>query len=177
MGRDIEFQNIYIAQFRSPRDVLQVSRLSVQLGLGLSLVDWYKGATSVPFGHLLIDLSPRTDDRVRYCTNSEKKHSNFYILQQLTHSRILDDDPTKSLYCPSIPTLFPQVQNTFFRKLPERFHSVTKRMYSEPAPRKFARFEKSPSVKLSKTNPFTLSGRINMERKTKNSVNEKGCYK
>ena len=118
LGRDIEFQNIYIAQFKSPRDVLQVSRLSVQLGLGLSLVDWYKGATSVPFGHLLIYLSPRTDDRLRYCTNSEKKHSKFYILQQLTHLRILDDDRTKSIYCLSIPTLFPPSANYIFSKTP-----------------------------------------------------------
>ena len=70
LGRDIENQSIHIVLFKSPRDVLQVGRLSVQLGLGLSLVDWYKDATSVPFGHLLFDLSPRTDDRLQYCTNS-----------------------------------------------------------------------------------------------------------
>ena len=49
---------------------MQVTTLSTQLGLGSELVDWYRDATSVPFGHLLIDLSPRTDDRLRYCTNS-----------------------------------------------------------------------------------------------------------
>ena len=65
MGRDIELQNTHIVLFKSPRDVLQVGRLSVQLGLGLSLVGWYKDATSVPFGHLLFDLSPRTNDRLR----------------------------------------------------------------------------------------------------------------
>ena len=72
-GRDIELQNTHIVLFKSPRDVLQVGRLRVQLGLGLSLVDLYKGATSVPLGHLLIDLSPRMDDRLRYCTNGGKK--------------------------------------------------------------------------------------------------------
>ena len=118
--------------------------------VGLSLVDWYKDATSVPFGHLLIDLSPRTDDRLRYSTNSRKKPSKFYIPEQLKHLRILDDDHTKSLYSPSIPTLFPQVQNTISPKLPERIHSVPKRMYSEPAPRKFARFEKEQVIKYRK---------------------------
>ena len=49
---------------------MQVTTLSTQLGRGSELVDWYRGATSVPFGHLLIDLSPRTDDRLRYCTNT-----------------------------------------------------------------------------------------------------------
>ena len=173
LGRDIELQNTHIVLFKSPRDVLQVGRLSVQLGLGLLLVDWYKDATSVPFGHLLIDLSPRTDDRLRYCTNSGKKPSKFYIPEHLQHLRTLDDDHTKSLYSPSIPTLFPQVQNTVSPELPERIHSVPMRMCSEPDPRKFARFEKRASVKISKTNPRTFSGKNNLERKTKNSVNKK----
>ena len=77
LGRDIELQNTHIVLFKSPRDVMQVGRLSVQLGLGTSLIDWYKDATSVPFGHLLIDLSPRTDDRLRYCTNSGKNLQSF----------------------------------------------------------------------------------------------------
>ena len=70
LGRDVELQNTHIVLFKSPRDVMQVTTLSTQLGLGSELVDWYRDATSVPFGHLLIDLSPRTEDRLRYCTNS-----------------------------------------------------------------------------------------------------------
>ena len=77
LGRDIELQSTHFVLTKSPRDVLQVGRLSVQLGLASSLVDWYKDATSVPFGHLLIDLSPRTDDRLRYCTNSGEKTVKF----------------------------------------------------------------------------------------------------
>ena len=42
---------------------MQATTLSAQLGLGSELVDWYRDATSVPFGLLFIDLSPRTDDR------------------------------------------------------------------------------------------------------------------
>ena len=70
LGRDVELQNTHIVLFKSNRDVHHVATLSVQLGLGSALVDCYRVATSVPFGHLLIDLSPRTDDRLRYCTNS-----------------------------------------------------------------------------------------------------------
>ena len=40
-GRDVELQNLHIVLFKSPRDVMQVSRLSAQLGLGSELVDWY----------------------------------------------------------------------------------------------------------------------------------------
>ena len=56
---------------------MQVTTLSTQLGLGSEQVDWYRDATSVRFGHLLIDLSPRTDDRLRYCTNSGSVPSKF----------------------------------------------------------------------------------------------------
>ena len=63
LGRDVELQNTHIVPFKSHRDVMQVTTLSTQLGLGSELVDWYRDATSVPFGDLLIDLPPRTDDR------------------------------------------------------------------------------------------------------------------
>ena len=50
LGRDVELQNTHIVLFKSPRDVMQVTNLSTQLGLGSDLVDWYRDATSVPFG-------------------------------------------------------------------------------------------------------------------------------
>ena len=55
LGRDVELQNTHIVLSKSTRDVHQVATLSVPLGLGSALVDWYRDATSVPFGHLLID--------------------------------------------------------------------------------------------------------------------------
>ena len=70
IGRDVELQKTHIVLFMSSRYVMQVSTLSAQLGLGSELVNWYRDATSVPYGHLLIDLLPRTDDRLRYCTNT-----------------------------------------------------------------------------------------------------------
>ena len=70
LGRDVEVQNTHNSLFKSPRDVMQVTTLSTQLVLVSELVYWYRDATSVPFGHLLIDLSPRTDDRLRYYTIS-----------------------------------------------------------------------------------------------------------
>ena len=91
----------------------------------------------------------------------------------MQHLGCLDNDDTKSLYSPSIPTLFLQVQYTISPKLPQRIHLVPKRMYSEPAPRKFARFEKGASFRISKTNRRTFSGKNNLERETKNSVDKK----
>ena len=88
LGRDVELQNTHIVLFKSPRDAMQVTTLSTQLRLGSELVDWYRDATSAPFGHLLIDLSPRTDDRLRYCTNTGSIPSNFYIPDRLNSQKI-----------------------------------------------------------------------------------------
>ena len=63
---------------------MQVTTLGAQLGLGSELVDSYRDATSVPFGHLLIDLLRRTDDRLRYCTNSGSVPSKFYNPERLS---------------------------------------------------------------------------------------------
>ena len=57
---------------------MQVSTVSEKLGLGSELVDWYRGATSVPYGYLLIELSLRTDDRLRYCTKTGSFSSRFF---------------------------------------------------------------------------------------------------
>ena len=70
LGRDVELQNTHIVFFKSPPDMMLVTTPSTQLGLGSELVDWYRDAKSVPFGYSLIDLSPHTDDRLRYCTNT-----------------------------------------------------------------------------------------------------------
>ena len=48
LGRDVELQNTHIVLVKSPRDVIQVTTLGTQLGLGSELVDWYRDATSVP---------------------------------------------------------------------------------------------------------------------------------
>ena len=55
LGTNVELQNTHIVLFKSPRDVLLINILSQQLGLGYQLKEWYQDATSVPYGHLLID--------------------------------------------------------------------------------------------------------------------------
>ena len=98
---------------------MQVTKLSTQLGLGLGLVDWHRDATSVPFGHLLIDLSSRTDDRLCYCTNTGSIPSKSYIPDRLEQSKSLGDEHTKFLYSPSVPVIFPQMQKSFPSVLPK----------------------------------------------------------
>ena len=122
---------------------MQINTLSIQLGLGSSLVDWYRDATSVPFGHLLVDLSPRTDDRLRYCTNSGKTPSKFYVPESLKHLTTLDDEHTKSLYSPRVPVIFPQVSKSVSSLVSQRVYPISKRMYSKPTQRKLAKRKKT----------------------------------
>ena len=103
---------------------MQVSRLSAQLGLGSELVDWYQDSTSVPYVHLLVDLSPRTDDRLRYCTNTGSLPSKFSIPDWLKQYRTLDDEHTKSLYSPGVPIFSPQLQKSLSSVLPTRVYTV-----------------------------------------------------
>ena len=138
LGRDVELQNTHIVLFKSPRDVMQVTTLSTQLGLGSELVDWYRDATSVPFGHLLIDLSPRTDDRLRYCTNSGSVPSKFYIPERLKHLRTLDDEHNTQ----NLSTL--QVLQSLSRKCKSHF--------LQSCPKEFIRFLCECIVNLLKGN-------------------------
>ena len=110
LRRDVELQNTHIVLFKSPRDVMQLTNLGAQSGLGSELVDWYRDATSVPYGQILIDLSPRTDDRLRYCTNSGSVPSRCCIFDRLKHLNSLNDEYTKSVYSPGVQIAFPQMQ-------------------------------------------------------------------
>ena len=150
LGRDVELQNTHIVLFKSPRDVMQVTTLSTQLGLSSELNDWYRDATSLPFGHLLIDLSPRTDDRLRYCTNNGSIPSKFYIPERLKQSKVLDDEHIKSLYSTSVPIVFPQMQRSFPSVLPKRVYPVSLRMHNKSAQRRPAKHKKTSRGKISK---------------------------
>ena len=112
IGGDVELQNTHIALFKPPLDMMQVSTLSAQPRLVPELVDWYRDATSVPSGHLLIDLSPRTGDWLRFCTNTGFIPSKFRIPNQLKQSKLLNEEHKQNLYSPNVPKIFPQVQKS-----------------------------------------------------------------
>ena len=169
LGRDVELENAHIVLFKSPRDVMQVATLSTQLGPGSELVDWYRDATSVPFGHLLIGLLPRTDDRLRYCTNTGSIPSNFYIPDRLKQSKFLDDEHTKSLYSPSVTIIFPHMQKSCLSVLPKRVCPVSLRMYNKSAQRKPAKHKKTSRDKISKRGSTIVSETYNLEAEKRHS--------
>ena len=149
---------------------MQVTTLSTQLGLESELVDWYGDATSVPFGHLLIDLLPRTNDRLRYCTNSGSVPPKFYLPERLKHLRTLDDEHTKSLYSPIVPVTFPQMQKPLSSVLPKRVYSVSLRMHSKSTQKKLASHKKTSRGKVSRRNLATFAKKNNLEAKKKRSL-------
>ena len=120
-GSDVEFQNTHIDLFKYPRDVMLISTLSAQLGLGSQLVYWYPDAIFAPYNHLLIDVSPQTDDRLRYCTSNGSIPLKFFVLDLLKQSQFLVDEHTKYIYSPSVPVIFPQLKKSFRPSCPERF--------------------------------------------------------
>ena len=165
LGRDVALQNTHIVPFKSPRDVMQVTTLSTQLGLGSELVDWYRDATSVPFGHLLIDLSPRTDHRLSYCTNTGSIPSKFYIPERLKQSKRLDDEHTKSLYSPGVPIIFPHMQKSLPSVLPKRVYLVYLRMHNKSAQGKPAKHKKTSRDKISMRGSTIVSKTYILEAK------------
>ena len=149
---------------------MQITTLSTQLGLGSELVDWYRDAKSVPFGHLLIDLSPRTDDRLRYCTNRGSVPSKFYIPERLKHLRFLDDEHTNFFYTPSVSIAFPEMQKPLCSVLPKRVYPVSMRMHSKSTQRKLASYKKTSRGKVSRRSLVTMAKKNNLEAKKKRSV-------
>ena len=142
---------------------------AIQMDVGSELVDWYRDATSVPDGLLMIDLSPRTDDRLRYCTNTGSIPSKLYIQDLLKQSKLLYHDHTKCIYSPSVPIIFPQMQKSFPSVLPKRICQVPLRMYSKSSQMKLAEHEKTSPAKISKQGSTILSATYNLEAEKRRS--------
>ena len=68
-SRTNDLNTSHIILFKSPRDIQQVDHLGRQLNNTKFLRNCYQLATKDPYGHLLINLDPRTSDCLRYCSN------------------------------------------------------------------------------------------------------------
>lgn len=70
-SRTMSLNSHYIIMFKNPRDTMQIATLARQMYPGKSkfLVEAFKDATSKPFGYLLLDLKPDTEEKYRVRTN------------------------------------------------------------------------------------------------------------
>ena len=80
-SRTIDLNTTHIILFKSPRDIQQVAFLGKLLNLLHFLRDSYRKATENMFGHLLIDLDPKTSDCLRYCSNITKPGPTIFFFR------------------------------------------------------------------------------------------------
>ena len=59
----------------------------------------------------------------------------FFLPKMKQEITFLNDEHTTSLYIDNVPSVFPEFQENFPKKLSKRFHSVSKRMHSKPSQR------------------------------------------
>ena len=98
-SRTIDLNTRHIILFKSARDIQQVEFLGKQLNLVIFLKYCYQLATKEPFGHLLIDLDPKTSDCLRYCSNiTEPGPSIFYLPSDKAESTLLNNEREKIIY-------------------------------------------------------------------------------
>ena len=169
-GRDVELQNTHIVLFKSARDVMQVPTFRTHLGLGSELVEWYRDETSVPFGHLLFDLSPRTDDRIRYCTNSGSVSLKFFTPECFKPLRTLDDEHTKSFYSLSVPIAFPQMRKPLSSVFAKRIYQFSMQKHNKSAQKELASDKITSRGQVSRRSLLTIAKNINLEGKKKRFV-------
>ena len=81
-NRTISLNAHYIVMFKNPRDALQVATLARQMYPGKSkfLVEAFKDATEKPFGYLLLDLKPDTEEKYRVRTQIFPGERQFVYL-------------------------------------------------------------------------------------------------
>ena len=81
-SRTMSLNAHYIVLFKNPRDLLQVSTLSRQMfpGRGQFLVESFRDATAKPFGYLVLDLKPDTEEKYRIRTGIFPGEKQFVYL-------------------------------------------------------------------------------------------------
>ena len=66
---------------KNPRNTQQVALLGRQLGMGSALKSAYLDATSKPYGYLVVDLSPKSDEKYRLRSNVFPEESPVVVYQ------------------------------------------------------------------------------------------------
>ena len=77
-SRIIDLNTTHIILFKSLRDIQQIEYLGKQLNCLLLLKDAYKLATAEPYGHLIIDLDPKTSQGLRFASQIIEPDSSIF---------------------------------------------------------------------------------------------------
>jgi len=82
--RTISLNAHYLVLFKNVRDTTQIANLARQMFPSKSnyMIESYRDATSVPFGYLLVDLKPDTDERFRLRTNIFPGETHYVYIRK-----------------------------------------------------------------------------------------------
>ena len=165
LGRDRELRNTHLVLLKLPRDVLQINTSSKHLGLGYQLKEWYQDTTSVPYGHLISDLTQKTVDSLRYCSNSGSVPTQLYLPCRI-ETKFLDDEYTIRLYSPTTSKFFPKASKTIRSQLSKKIF-VKFRVFSKPIQRRASRSSERRHSKVSRRH-FRTNTKKNSSTQKKN---------
>ena len=112
-------------------------------------------------------------DSLRYCTNSGSVPTKFYLPVGI-ETKFLDDEYTIRLYSPNISKIFPKASKTIHSQLPERFHSVSERVFSKPIKRGALRSSERRRSKISKKIQELTQKRTPLHKRRINLSSTKG---
>ena len=97
-SRTIDLNTSHIILFKSPRDIQQLDHPGRQLNNTKFLRNCYQLATKDTYGHLLIDLDPRTSDNLRYSKIAPPGPSIFYLPINQAEVSPLTNEREKIIY-------------------------------------------------------------------------------
>ena len=89
-SKTIDLNVTQMILFKSPRDVEQIGVLGRQLGDRKLLLEAYKRATRKPFAHLMIDLDPQTDQKLKYCSNCSGSQPSVFLYLYNSNKRDIE---------------------------------------------------------------------------------------
>ena len=78
--RTIDLNTTHIILFKSLRDIQQIEYLGKQLNCLLLLKNAYKLLTAEPYGHLIIDLGPKTSQGLRFASQIIGPDPSFFYI-------------------------------------------------------------------------------------------------
>ena len=102
-SRTIDLNTTHLVLFKSPRDIQQIKVFGKQLDNFEFLQKAYLKATEHPFGHLLIDLDPKTTDSLRYCSRVvDVAPSLFYLPTSKAVITPINNERERSVYAQAL---------------------------------------------------------------------------
>ena len=79
-SRTIDLNTTHIILFESLRDIQQIENLGKQLNFLQLLKDAYKLATTQPYGHLIVDLDPKTSQGLQSSSQLIGPEPSFFYI-------------------------------------------------------------------------------------------------